>query len=291
MNETRHRRLKGARGMKLLSGIFLVGFCLYTIGIFAQDLYRWVDESGGIHFTDNFHSVPEKYRDQVEKRTLPSPPSKSPIEPQPGQFQPTTKPQRFIVPFTRNGNHIIVNGTVNGKGPVKFILDTGAGGTMIPRAMASQLGISAAGGILITARGIGGTVTVPLIEIDSLNVGGAKVKDLEVTLQDFPFGKIGPVGLLGADFLLEYRVDIQYAKNQLSLEARQRPYAGHSNQWWQKRFRRYYRIKKDYEDNRSKAGSEKQRAWIDKQLHALEKKINELEIRASRAGVPQAFRR
>jgi chromosome segregation ATPase len=34
----------------------------------SQEIYRWVDEKGAIHFTDDFTLVPEKYRDQVQKR-------------------------------------------------------------------------------------------------------------------------------------------------------------------------------------------------------------------------------
>ncbi|MDP2972448.1 MAG: DUF4124 domain-containing protein, partial [Deltaproteobacteria bacterium] len=43
--------------MVLLSSVWIVS---------AQEIYRWVDEKGTIHFADDFTLVPEKYRDQVQ---------------------------------------------------------------------------------------------------------------------------------------------------------------------------------------------------------------------------------
>ena len=34
----------------------------------GQEIYRWVDEKGTIHFADDFTLVHEKYRDQIQKR-------------------------------------------------------------------------------------------------------------------------------------------------------------------------------------------------------------------------------
>jgi len=37
----------------------------------AKDVYKWVDEKGAVHFSEDESSVPEKYRDQLEKKSLP----------------------------------------------------------------------------------------------------------------------------------------------------------------------------------------------------------------------------
>jgi hypothetical protein len=47
---------------------------------FAQTTYRWVDEKGGVHFTDDPTGIPEK--DQVEERKEGSPSEPSPPVPQ-----------------------------------------------------------------------------------------------------------------------------------------------------------------------------------------------------------------
>lgn len=52
----------------------------------GQEIYRWVDEKGTIHFADDFTLVPEKYRHQIEKKRPiekpPSPPAQTPIRPE-----------------------------------------------------------------------------------------------------------------------------------------------------------------------------------------------------------------
>lgn len=47
----------------------------------GQEIYRWVDEKGTVHFADDFTLVPEKYRDQVQKRKPSEKPSPSPARP------------------------------------------------------------------------------------------------------------------------------------------------------------------------------------------------------------------
>jgi hypothetical protein len=37
----------------------------------AKEVYKWVDEKGTIHFSEDESSVPEKYREQLEKKSVP----------------------------------------------------------------------------------------------------------------------------------------------------------------------------------------------------------------------------
>jgi hypothetical protein len=76
-------------------GLFiLIGLILYSVISAGQEVYRWVDEQGIIHFTDDLGQVPEKYRDQVQKK---KPPKESPLTqptpPQPAPPQPLTPPR------------------------------------------------------------------------------------------------------------------------------------------------------------------------------------------------------
>jgi predicted aspartyl protease len=280
-----------ATGKSIKSFAFLLptAYCLLPVFLaFSQEYYRWVDDGGAVHFTDNVYSIPEKYRGQVEKRM--QLPSREPDAPAPEQ-PVAESPRRFVVPFTRSGgNHILVEGIVNGVAAMKFVLDTGAASTMIPPFFATQAGIDLSSGLIVTIGGVAGAADVPLVEVNSINVGGAEVRNLEVLVQDLPLG-MGAVGLLGADFLLEYRLDIQYAKDQVVLEPQEGPYGGHSFEWWQKRFRRYANHKRELEAGRSKAANDPARDLLDRQLGILEDKISDLESRASQAGIPQEFRR
>lgn len=231
--------------MKPLLGAIFVSFCLDYATAHAQELYRWVDEKGSVHFTDNFHFIPEKYRERAEKRGFP--PSVTPPAPsqEPGQPQSASKGQQILVPFARQGNDIIIEGNVNEQGPVRFVLDTGATITLIPEDTARQLGIDLASGDPIRFGGVGGAIPTLLVQIDSLNVGGAEVKDLEIAVQ---LGQ-GPFTLLGMDFLSEFQFQVDQVKNVLTLEPVPRPYEGRSLQHWQHKFRYWYDLKKNWSNS------------------------------------------
>jgi hypothetical protein len=53
--------------MKKIGFIILIGLILFFSLTFAQEVYRWVDEKGIVHFSDDLSLVPEIYRDQVPK--------------------------------------------------------------------------------------------------------------------------------------------------------------------------------------------------------------------------------
>jgi len=248
---------------------------------FGQEFYRWTDESGAVHFTDNLYSIPEKYRGDAQKRVQPA--SRSPA-PTTGAAPslPAASGDAIVVPFKREGNLIIVEGTVNGA-PVRFVFDTGAEITVLPFSFAARFGVTPSNGIFITVGGIGGSVDVPLVEAD-VSIGSAEVRNLEATLNDTP---VPNTGLLGGNFLADYKVDIRYATNEILLEPVDRSYGGHSFAWWQKKFRLYLAIKKKYEQA---GGGRGVNEVLDGQLRAVERKIAELEGRASQAGIPREYR-
>ncbi len=77
----------------------------------AEVVYKWIDERGLIHLSDDFYSIPEKFRDQVQKIFVPDsvdepmPPSeKTPVpsiaEPEKPRVTPARPPSGFI-PFNK----------------------------------------------------------------------------------------------------------------------------------------------------------------------------------------------
>jgi hypothetical protein len=64
--------------MKRWIPMILMASWLVVGGIQGQVVYRWVDESGTIHFTDDPTSIPEKYRKQTEERKPPESPETRP---------------------------------------------------------------------------------------------------------------------------------------------------------------------------------------------------------------------
>jgi chromosome segregation ATPase len=53
--------------MKKISLIIVAGFLFFSALAFGQEVYKWVDEKGVVHFTDDINLVPEKYRSGAKK--------------------------------------------------------------------------------------------------------------------------------------------------------------------------------------------------------------------------------
>lgn len=115
---------------------------------------------------------------------------------------------------------MLVPVSVNGETPIEFILDTGAGTTILtPQTAAS-------GGVEITGskqgHTAGGVVDVKLGRIRSLAVGSAHVEGVDVAITDLShLGKaIGTQihGDLGYNFLRHFRVTINFRRSEVRLD-------------------------------------------------------------------------
>ncbi len=89
--------------MKRMILLTTISLLIFAGLAFGQTVYRWVDEKGTAHFTDDLTLVPEKYRNQVQQKVpsqeaLPSPspsptvpvPSSTPSPPSPYPPTPTS---------------------------------------------------------------------------------------------------------------------------------------------------------------------------------------------------------
>jgi hypothetical protein len=63
--------------MKKIILLGTIGLLILATLAFGQEIYRWVDEKGTIHFADDLSLVPERYQDQIQKEKSP----KEPITP------------------------------------------------------------------------------------------------------------------------------------------------------------------------------------------------------------------
>ncbi len=108
---------------------------------------------------------------------------------------------------------------VNGTGPYEFILDTGAGTTLVTPELASRLALQKTGSK--EGQTAGGKVNVSLSNVDALQVGRARAKNLQVGITDLtPLANaIGAKvdGDLGYNFLRGFCLTIDYARQELEL--------------------------------------------------------------------------
>jgi len=259
----------------------LVAIFLLTLGLFdevlAQEIYRWVDEKGIVNFTDNLHAIPEKYRGDSEKKLFPPSreiPTPAPLDDSNRPTEPSAR--RPGVSFRRSGVEIIVEGFINQKGPVDFVVDQGAMITSLPASDAAQLGINFKNSLPIPWQMFGRVASRQLVAIDKFRLGDAESEGLEIAISErvsspYPFLTIdnlrlgdaekkgseiksservsSPYGFLGRDFLEQFRVQVDYKSNWLELVRHGGPYGGYSANWWQEKFRFYRRLKQTYENH------------------------------------------
>ncbi|HTN72984.1 MAG TPA: TIGR02281 family clan AA aspartic protease [Methylomirabilota bacterium] len=178
---------------------------------FAVEFYRWVDENGVIHFTDNLHNIPESQRGTAGRIQATESPKSQPPPPAPA-------PTKASVPFEKQGQVVIIEATLNKKTAAKFVVDTGASYTMISSVTAKELNIDTdQNGRTVPFQTANGLIQAPLISLESIAVGGLEINNLTAAIHDvLPDPKIA--GLLGLNFLSNFRMDIDTQKGLLNLE-------------------------------------------------------------------------
>jgi predicted aspartyl protease len=109
---------------------------------------------------------------------------------------------------------------VNDRGPFDFILDTGAGTSLLSTDLAKQLDVKILGSK--EGQSAGGKVSVSLAKVDSLAVGESRLGGVDAGVVDLGYlaktigAKID--GDLGYNFLRHFRVTIHYRDSEIRLE-------------------------------------------------------------------------
>jgi hypothetical protein len=193
-----------------------IGGCVLAVVLAAApaaaEFYRWTDERGNVHYVEGLDRVPPQHRATAVPlglRNLPPPP--------PGQMPPPERPGArgaASIRFTP-GERIMVEARVNGRGPVRLLLDTGADRTLIsPRALADA-GVSTRGAVKGQITGVAGNAEAEGVTVDTLEVQDARVSRLVVISYDMQ--RPGYDGLLGRDFLEQFTVTIDSASGTVTL--------------------------------------------------------------------------
>jgi predicted aspartyl protease len=115
---------------------------------------------------------------------------------------------------------LLIDVRLNGRGPFQFAIDTGTSMTAITPQLANELGIS--GSPIDTGTTAGAQVDVRAGNIESFQLGGAKIDNMTVVVADFfemLSNAIGAKldGIVGYNFLRNYKVAIDYPGETLTL--------------------------------------------------------------------------
>jgi predicted aspartyl protease len=113
-----------------------------------------------------------------------------------------------VIPHrTGASGQIIAEATVNGHGPFKFVIDTGASISVIYEQARDEAGVEPVQGKRVHVLGMTGTGTFPVADIREISIGSETWEDAEVALLPDESPLTDRVdGILGVDFLSRYAI-------------------------------------------------------------------------------------
>jgi predicted aspartyl protease/Tfp pilus assembly protein PilF len=126
---------------------------------------------------------------------------------------------RSSVSFEATDNRPILEVRINGqKAPLKFVLDTGSGMSVISEQTAKRLGIKpVAKGGLARAVGGGGKFEIVYGFLESIEIGDAKISNVPVYIRRFFDSHLPVDGYLGLSVVAKFLTSIDYGTRRMSL--------------------------------------------------------------------------
>jgi predicted aspartyl protease len=128
----------------------------------------------------------------------------------------TAAEPRFVAPTRRDKiGRIWAPVLINGKGPFRLVLDTGASHSALTARVAETLGIPVDPSHSVMLRGATGSVTVPLVPVESLEVGELLMEPRRLPIVPDALG--GAEGILGTDGLANKRIHIDFRRDSITI--------------------------------------------------------------------------
>ena len=132
-----------------------------------------------------------------------------------GQFPCKFREARAGVETADPGSPVLVDAKINGLGPIRLILDTGAERTIISPSVQSRLGLSLENGPPITLKSVTGLGYASRVWVEVIEIGETGVGPLLVVV--YAADLKGADGLLGRDFLSHLNVTIDSKEKVVTL--------------------------------------------------------------------------
>lgn len=281
---------------------FLILFLFLLVPCYGE-MYKWVDEKGTVHFTDDPSKIPERYRPDAETRK-PSKDFKEIKEPSSQVVKEKPAPpvakspelEGKEVALYRRHELLLTEVILNDRVKRYFVVDSGASFTLINRATAKELGLIIDENTpFLPVATVSSIIFAPLVTLRSLKVGNVEAENVDALVYTMPSDK---EGLLGNTFLNRFKVVLDSVNAKMTLFSMQgtpspdRP-GGYSQDYWVGQFRFYHRViaelknlKKRYEAR----GTSSELNQINSAIRYFENQLSEFERKASFAGVPRNWR-
>jgi predicted aspartyl protease len=145
----------------------------------------------------------------VEMGELEAPPQPAPIRVQ----------QMPLLPF------LFAEVFVNGQGPYRFLVDTGATQTVLTEKVANKLGLKRIATNIMFGVGGEGKVESPIYRADTVKLGEVTVKNVPLGTVSNPLLELVLDGILGPSLLADFIVTMDYPRSQIEL-SRKAPEGG-----------------------------------------------------------------
>lgn len=136
----------------------------------------------------------------------------------------TTEP-RYVAPTRRDRiGRIWAPVYLNGRGPFRLVLDTGANRSAVIQPVADALGPGARTTATVRVRGVTGSATVPLIRVDRMEIGDLLLEPARLPVVPDVFG--GAEGVLGTEGLGDQRIVIDFRNDSITIRRSKREKPG-----------------------------------------------------------------
>jgi clan AA aspartic protease (TIGR02281 family) len=265
------------------------------------EIYRWTDSTGGVHFTRDLQSVPPAARGSaIEAARAPAPSRLQTYGAAPGPAGGLEGPAGFRapaaalvagrdlrIPFERSGTLMLVQVLLNDEVEAPFLIDTGASGISIPDAVARRLGLRIdAETPRLQVQTAGGVVSEPLVRLDSVQVGPARVEQISALVNSSM-----EVGLLGGSFFNNFVYEVDAGAGFITLRPNEGVRGGLAEGQWRERFQsaraELTRLASYIEEQ---GATSPRRAELERNLRALHDAFEMLQREANAADVPRSWR-
>lgn len=177
----------------------LISLVLLPLGG-AAEVYKWVDESGTVHFSQDRNTLP---KEAGRPGPASHPVEVFEFEGHDQDAQPPAEGSYTIYMRAAGAGNHIVHVQLNGRVTVPMLLDTGASDVVITRDTARRLGLDGPAGTqsYATANGV---VTQRVITLREVALGGATAQMVRGSISDTM-----QIGLLGTSFLKHFEYSIK----------------------------------------------------------------------------------
>jgi hypothetical protein len=132
---------------------------------------------------------------------------------------------RYVAPTLRDRiGRIWAPVFIDGRGPYRLVLDTGANRSVIVDRVAQELGERARSSAKVRVRGVTGDAVVPVARADSLEIGDLQIAAVNLPIVADVFG--GADGILGNEGLRDKRIVIDFRRDSITVKRSKRERVG-----------------------------------------------------------------